>query len=204
MKGTGWLILILICCDTIFCSKYQTVKPPEVEVQPYKSGLKPCNCLEGKTNDYRIEATIDGIKLCFDRPPKDLYVGFWRLGLYDSVIGFSRYNADSSLSIGISYNRPQFQKHTLPYLIDINNLNKYCETIYVEVRNFKAVPMSDAFPYDDSYYFAGTYGTNLSVSLFSFKDSIMEGSFQGDIRNGGREKSKLTNGYFRMKLTSIR
>jgi hypothetical protein len=192
MKVTNRLSLMVIFLLFLSCSKSESKEGPE---ESYKSSIRSCACINDKNNDSRLEATINGEKLCFDRKQVPIQPDVWSINSWDSVIGAERYNKDSTLKLRIRYKNPQFNQRSLPYTLDY-----YCESMSVELINLKAYKFCDHCPTDDSYYFAVGPTVNLKTTILSFKDSIMEGSFEGNFSNRGSARFKVTNGYFKIRL----
>jgi len=194
------LTIIAIC---YFCLQSCSLQSPEEIVAPetetYNSTIKSCDCIDNKSDDYRIEATINGEKLCFNKKDRPFKIDKWLKMDWGSTITMYRYNLDSTLKLSIQYYRPNFKKQALPYTIDKNN-TQYCEVVEVSVLNFKPYKFSVGSTWDDSRFSALTSVTNLSVSIISFKDNIIEGTFAGDFYNGSPQNFKVTNGYFKTKL----
>jgi hypothetical protein len=185
----------MLCC----CSKQTRNNETDLEAEPYKSSIKSCNCIDSKINDYRIEATINGEKLCLDRNQYPVQPDSWTISPWDSLVGTQMYNVDSSLCISIQYQNPRFHVNALPYQIDSSNV-QFCETVYITLLNFKPYKACEGCLTNDSYYTALTSASNLSTTILSFKDSVIEGTFEGNFNNGSTAKFKVTNGYFRTRL----
>lgn len=173
---------------------------PEPEV--YKSSIKPCDCLSSKSDDYRIELTFNGMHLCFDRNQMPVQPALWEIGQnpFDRI-GMGRLNKDSTLMIGIGYQSPQFFKHTLPYSIDSTNVWN-CEVVSVTILNFKPYKFCEGCPTNDFQYGDLSSVGDLTAQIISFRDSILEGTFEGNFHNGGGAKFPVTDGYFKIKLVS--
>lgn len=189
-------LLVMFTFLLASCTKQAQI---ESKTSTYKSSIKSCNCTNTKDADFRIEATINGEKLCFDRMQRPVHSDSWRKTSYDSSIGIGRHNIDSTLQIAIQYKNPRFHKSSLPYHVDSSNV-QYCETVYITLLNLKPFMFCEGCSSDDSYYTALSSVSNLSVSILSFKDNVIEGTFEGDFNNRSPEKFKVTNGYFKTKL----
>jgi hypothetical protein len=187
-------ILVNLSCNKSV--KEEAPPPPEV----YQSTIKSCDCLDSKADGYRIEATFNGQKLCFDKNPTPDRSDPWML-VRDPFpeLGMGRLNKDSTLQIGITYQNPQFHKNILPYSIDSTNAWN-CEVISIDILNLKPYKFCEGCPLDDSRYFNLSSVGDLTAQIISFKDSVIEGTFKGTFLNSGSVKFPVTDGYFKTKL----
>lgn len=176
------------------------------EIPTYKSTIKSCNCLGGGSEDFKVEAILNGESLCFDKRKRTTTADWkftkadrWVKRDWDHYITIQRYNIDSTLLVSIEYMRPNFGQKTLPYKINKDNV-EFCETIRIDIRNLKPYKYCERCEWDDSGYWALSSSGNLQVTILSFKDNVIEGTFEGDfINNGGRE-FKVSKGYFKTRL----
>ena len=201
MKVFYWLgvLCFLILCS---CSKSPTGAEQQLleekEDKTYQSTIADCAC-DNKENDFSFKATINNKSLCLNADFKHTsFNNRWVKSSWQNEIFMLKKDADSSVGIAIKYNNPAFYKHRLPYQVDKDNQDS-CEVITIGIMNFKPAKFCEC-PSDDSNYESLTSIDNLSVSIISFKDSILEGTYSGDFRNRGGRKFSVTNGYFKSGL----
>lgn len=193
----NWIVLLIFSFFQFSCSKSTIEKVAETEI--YQSSIKTCVCSAKTKENYKIEATINGEKVCFDKLwyPNSVSLDLW-MQTFSNEILTERVNGDSTVAIRIQYNNPSFKLFPLPYKVDSLNV-KFCEAIQIEIINLNPLKLCSC-PTDDSYYTALSSISNLSSQIVSYSDNIIEGTFEGDFMNRGGKNFKVTNGYFKIKL----
>ena len=164
--------------------------------KPYASTITDISCGLNKSNDEHFEATINGKSLCLSSDYKHtVWNNNWVL--WKNEIWMLKKDPDSTIGICIKYIRPQFHNYTLPYTVN-KATAKQCEVIDIIIMNYKGKYCGCTA--DDSKYESQTSTQNLSVTITSFKDSVIEGTYSGDFYNSGGKMFSVTNGYFKTKV----
>ena len=166
--------------------------------EPYQSTIKECICAYNNEDSFRIELTLDGKKLCFDRrrQPQPVFPDWWRNSV--SAIFVERFNLDSTVRVNIEYYRPAFFKHSLPHLVS-SDYRDTCEVLGVYITNLRPYKYCQFCSEDDSRY---STTRNAKARILSYRDNVIEGTFEGDFMNNGGRLFKITNGYFKTKLVT--
>jgi len=189
-------LLIMTILLGYSCKKgMEDIERTRLVTKPYQSTISECSC--NNKESFRIELTLDGKKLCFDRMRQSntILQDRW-LRRWINTIYIERFNADSTLGINIDYYNPAFLKHDLPYLMYLDARDS-CEVLGVQVLNFNPYRYCQFCPEDDSRFCSTK---TVAVRILSFSDNIIEGTFEGDFTNNGGRLVKVTDGYFKTRL----
>src|SRR3954463_4395755 len=84
----------------------------------FRTTIIDCPCTSPRADGNRLEMTILGKKLCFNRKIHNAaptYIDQWQTSARNTIYVDYWYNADSTMMIKMEYNNPAFLKHGIPY-----------------------------------------------------------------------------------------
>jgi hypothetical protein len=207
------LVLTLVSCtkDSSTTDSPQPTPPQKTNTVSATAFLKDVR--SDKESEYFISGEFDGQKIYLAStlgnmyPSNDTIMNAWYL---DESIGLDnmhliRENQDMSAMIAIYFTATKINTQTFPYYLPHANL-AYCEHAEVELTNMKRpYGIIQNGPQDDYSFWGYTYPSNhfVNVTVSSFVNNVMEGSFEGTITTSTGKSMTVKNGRFRIRIMTI-
>jgi hypothetical protein len=168
----------------------------------FRTAIIDCPCTIPRADGNRIEMTILGKKLCFNRKIRNnapTYIDQWQTSARNTIYVDYWYNADSTMMMKMEYNNPAFLKHGIPYTFTYATQDS-CEVIGIQLYNFHPY-QSCRCDLDDGWYVSTFFDPSFEFDVLSFQNNVLEAKFKGDFTTiTGKRIYPVTDGYLRIKL----
>lgn len=113
-----------------------------------------------------------------------------------------RENDDMTAMLAIYFDKARIDSRSFPYTVPHANLD-YCENVQMELINMKKLgTVAQGAPQDD-FSFWGYSNSSIRVTVNSFVDDVMEGSFDGRLTTNTGSTIAVNNGKFRIKVKRV-
>ena len=152
-------------------------------------------------HDYFIQATFNGKKICLS--PEGAVDTFSNAYYFAPAIGqdqlnLIRSNAEGSAEMQIYIGESSMLTRTIPYYLPHPNLVQ-CEFTQFQFYDswHRHGTENDAF---DDYTYQASTNTGMKLTVTSFKDSTIAGTFEGILKTNTGKLMKVQDGSFRIKI----
>ena len=136
-----------------------------------------------------------------------LTIGFNAIYLNKSMgldnIHLVRENSDLSIMIAIYFDKARIYERQFPYNIPRTDLD-LCENVEIELINMKRLGTAGQHSPNDNFSFWSTTNRTVKVTVISFMNDIIEGSFEGTLKTETGSVLTVKNGKFRIKTILIK
>jgi hypothetical protein len=113
-----------------------------------------------------------------------------------------RENHDTTIRIGIFFANPHFATRQFPYSLSPKN-HSFKENAQIELTNLNKKDLFKKGEIEWDVYFHGGANTSVTVEVTSFRDEILEGTFEGTLSTKNGAKIVVTNGKFKLQMKTI-
>lgn len=169
------------------------------------------NLTSDPTAEYYISGEFDGQKINCTYTHGNIYpyqdTGFNAIYLNKSMgldnIHLVRENSDLSIMIAIYFDKARIYERQFPYNIPRPDLD-LCENVEIELINMKRLGTAGQHSPNDNFSFWSNTNRTVKVTVISFMNDIIEGSFEGTLKTETGSVLTVKNGKFRIKTILIK
>jgi len=155
-------------------------------------------------HEYFIQATFNGKKICFS-PEAAVDTFFNAYYFFPAIeqdqLNLVRSNAEGSAEMQIYIGTSSMLTRAIPYYLPHPDLVQ-CEFTGFQFYNswHRHGTENDA---SDDYTYQASTNTGMKLTVTSFKDNIIEGTFEGVLKTNTGKVMKVQDGFFRIKIYII-
>ncbi len=194
------ILLFAFIITVASCKKDTSVTNPPTDTD--SKNVFPQNIQSDVKGEYFIDGTFNGKYLCFSptSAPVDSFANeyFFDESMKLDQLNLIRMNNEGTSQMQIYLGQSKMQTRTLPYSLPHDNLAQ-CEftqfQFYDEAKRFN----NENGP-DDNYTYQASTNTGMHLTVSSFTNNIIEGTFDGTLRTNTGLVVKVSNGSFKIKI----
>ena len=188
------------------CKKETPVTKPEKPEPVDNNMIFPNYVVADSVGEYFIQGTFNGKKICMSPNPGPLDTFFNAYYLNDKIeldqLNLIRSNSEGSAEMQIYLGMSKMQTRPIPYILPHENLMK-CEFTQFQFYDKWHRHGTENDQYDDYTYQAST-NTGMTLTVTSFTDNVIEGTFSGSLTTNTGKKMTVSNGSFKIKIFIIK
>ena len=152
-------------------------------------------------HEYFIQGTFNGKKICMSPAAAvDTFSNayYFYPAIQQDQLNLIRSNAEGSAEMQIYLGQSSMLTRPLPYIVPHPNLVR-CEFTQFQFYDswHRHGIENDA---SDDYTYRASTNTGMKLTVTSFKNNIIEGTFEGVLRTNTGKVMKVENGSFRIKI----
>lgn len=155
-------------------------------------------------HQYFIQATFNGKKICFSpSAPVDTFFNayYFEPSIIQDELNLIRSNAEGSAEMQIYIGNSSMLTRTIPYYLPHPDLAQ-CEFTQFQFYDswHRHGTENDA---SDDYTYQASTNTGMKLTVTSFKDSIIAGTFEGILKTNTGKIMRVQDGSFKIKIIII-
>lgn len=152
-------------------------------------------------HEYFIQGTFNGKKICFSPAGAvDTFFNayYFKPSIEQDQLNLIRSNAEGSAEMQIYIGSSAMLTRAIPYYLPHPNLAK-CEFTQFQFYDswHRHGTENDA---SDDYTYQASTNTGMKLTVTSFKDNIIEGTFEGFLKTNTGKVMKVKDGLFKIKI----
>jgi hypothetical protein len=194
---TGLLLMVSSCkkeADSLLSSK------PAID----SATIFPNYVNSDSRQEYFIQGTFNGKKICFSpATPVDTFFNayYFKPSIEQDELNLIRSNAEGSAEMQIYIGSSTLITRAIPYYLPHPNLVK-CEFTQFQFYDSWHRHGNENDASDDYTYKAST-NSGMKLTVTSFKDNIIEGTFEGVLKTNTGKVMKVQDGLFKIKIIMV-
>ena len=161
----------------------------------------PNYVISDNQHEYFIQGTFNGKKICFSPAGAvDTFFNayYFKPSIEQDQLNLIRSNAEGSAEMQIYIGSSAMLTRAIPYYLPHPNLAK-CEFTQFQFYDswHRHGTENDA---SDDYTYQASTNTGMKLTVTSFKDNIIQGTFEGFLKTNTGKLMKVKDGLFKIKI----